>query len=270
MRAPHPALESLPSTHPRRALALVPLALVAGLLGCGSASDSADAGDGATAPESASRDSGTAGAADASFVDTGTPPSSTRRFRADAWADNWFALYEGDRLLKEDSVPITTERSFNAESFTFEAAYPLTLAFVLKDFKENDSGLEYIGKSNQQIGDGGFVFQLRDEALARTVLVSDAQWRCLAIHRAPLNPTCEKDTQPLQTCRWFSAPEPAGWRAPGFDDSGWPNAKLFTAAEVGPKDGYTTIAWDAAAKFVWSDDLRIDNTVVCRVTVLAP
>jgi hypothetical protein len=192
------------------------------------------------------------------------------RFRADAWADNWFAAYTGDRLLKEDSVPITTERSFNAESFTFDAVYPFTLAFVLKDFKENDSGLEYIGKSNQQIGDGGFVFQLRDEALGRAVLVSDAAWKCLAIHRAPLNPTCEKDPQPLQTCRWSSLPEPAGWRAPGFDDSAWPSAKLFTAAEVGPKDGYTTVAWESAARFIWSEDLRVDNTVLCRVTVRAP
>ena len=52
----------------------------------------------------------------------------------DVWADNWFALYVGDKLLIEDSVSITTERSFNAESFTFNADYPIVLNFVLKDF----------------------------------------------------------------------------------------------------------------------------------------
>ena len=47
-----------------------------------------------------------------------------------------------DALLVEDSESITTERSFNAERFSFEADYPLVLNFVVKDFKEDDSGLE--------------------------------------------------------------------------------------------------------------------------------
>ena len=46
--------------------------------------------------------------------------------RADVWADNWFRLWVNGELVGEDSVPITTERSFNAETFTFEAALPLT------------------------------------------------------------------------------------------------------------------------------------------------
>jgi hypothetical protein len=58
--------------------------------------------------------------------------------KGDVWADNWFAFYLGDKLLVEDSVPIATERSFNAETFTFKADYPLILNFVVKDFKEND------------------------------------------------------------------------------------------------------------------------------------
>ncbi|MBK7601025.1 MAG: hypothetical protein IPJ07_21900 [Acidobacteria bacterium] len=80
----------------------------------------------------------------------------------DVWADNWFALYLGDKLLIEDSVSITTERSFNAESFTFNADYPIVLNFVLKDFKQDDSGLEYIGTKKQQLGDGGFIAQFTD------------------------------------------------------------------------------------------------------------
>ena len=27
--------------------------------------------------------------------------------------------------------------------------------FIVKDYKQNDTGLEYIGTANQQIGDGG-------------------------------------------------------------------------------------------------------------------
>jgi hypothetical protein len=80
----------------------------------------------------------------------------------DVWADNWSALYIGDKLLIEDSVSPTTERSFNAESFTFKADYPIVLNFVVRDFKQDDSGLEYIGTQKQQLGDGGFIAQFTD------------------------------------------------------------------------------------------------------------
>ncbi|NBU93229.1 MAG: hypothetical protein EBS18_01460, partial [Actinobacteria bacterium] len=51
-------------------------------------------------------------------------------FQAEVWADNWFALYSGMSLVGEDSVPITTERSFNAEVIFFDAELPLTLNLV--------------------------------------------------------------------------------------------------------------------------------------------
>lgn len=210
-----------------------------------------------------------AGTAPTTGSSTGSSAGLTS-FRGEAWADNWFAVYRGDTLIAEDGVPITTERSFNAETFTFRAAYPLTLAFVLKDYKENDSGLEYIGKPNQQIGDGGFIFQLTDVTRNTLVLVSSSAWRCTVIHKAPLNPSCEKDAAPLQSCRWQSDPEPAGWKAATFDDRAWPLATEHTAAAVGPKEGYLQIAWTPTARFIWSPDLKLDNTVLCRVTVRAP
>ena len=203
-------------------------------------------------------------------VATGPSAGDSVAFRGEAWADNWFALFSGDRLLAEDRVPITTERSFNAETFAFKAVYPLTLAFVLKDYKENDSGLEYIGKANQQMGDGGFIFQLTDVGRNRKVLLTTTAFRCLVIHRAPLNPSCEKDANPLQSCQFRSDPEPTGWKAAGFDDRGWPQATEHTAAAVSPKDGYLQIAWDPAARFIWGPDLKLDNTVLCRATVSAP
>lgn len=226
-----------------RALLLTVLAV---LLGCGGA-DSASPPSGST-----------------------TPSAGVTEFKGEAWADNWFALYRGDTLLAEDAVPITTERSFNAETFTFRGGYPMTLAFVLKDYKANDSGLEYIGQPNQQIGDGGFILQLTDVTRNVKVLVSTSAWRCLVIHKAPLNPSCEKDPNPLQSCRWQSDPEPTGWKLAAFDDAGWPFATEHTAAAVGPKDGYLQIAWDPRARFIWSSDLKLDNTVLCRVTVRAP
>ena len=88
----------------------------------------------------------------------GLPPN----VKFEVWADNWFATYANGELVGEDSVPITTERSFNAETFSFDAGYPLTIAIEAKDFKETDSGIEYIGLDNQQMGDGGFIAQFTD------------------------------------------------------------------------------------------------------------
>ena len=88
-------------------------------------------------------------------------------FSADVWADNWFEMRMNGEQVAEDSVPITTERSFNAESFTFDAERPFVIGLVAKDFKENDTGLEYIGTGRQQMGDGGVIVQIRDAERAR-------------------------------------------------------------------------------------------------------
>lgn len=197
----------------------------------------------------------------------------TVRFQMDAWADNWFAAYLDETLLVEDSVPITTERSFNAETVTFKADYPLHLNFVLKDFKENDSGLEYIGKPRQQMGDGGFIMQLTDLNTGKVVAVTNANWACTVIHTAPLDPACAKETRPVAgvaPCTFRDLGEPTGWKRIGFDDSQWKATTIHSAAAVSPKGGYTQIKWDANAQFIWGADLKADNTVICRVTVNEP
>jgi len=90
-------------------------------------------------------------------------------------------------LVIEDSVSINTERSFNSETFTFKANYPLSLNFILKDFKENDTGLEYIGSRKQQLVDGGFIAQFTNKTSGEVIAVTDSDWRCTVIHNAPLD-----------------------------------------------------------------------------------
>jgi hypothetical protein len=75
-----------------------------------------------------------------------------KTFKIEVWGDNWVSVSANGEVVGEDSVPITTERSFNAETFSFQAAYPFTVAIEAKDFKETDSGIEYIGEANQQMG----------------------------------------------------------------------------------------------------------------------
>lgn len=192
------------------------------------------------------------------------------RFQLDAWADNWFAAYLGESLLVEDHVPITTERSFNAETVTFQAGYPLHLNFILKDYMANDTGLEYIGKPNQQMGDGGFIMQLTDLTRNRVVAVSNAEWACTVLQVAPLDKTCAAAANPeagVAPCTFQARSEPAGWQAATFDDSAWQATTVHTAAAVGPKGGYDQITWDGAAQFIWGADLQTDNTILCRITV---
>jgi hypothetical protein len=194
-----------------------------------------------------------------------TAQSST--FTAEVWADNWFSLYVNGELVGEDSVPITTERSFNAETITFTATYPLTIAMVTKDYKETDSGLEYIGEPNQQMGDGGFVAQFTDTATGEIVATTNSNWRGLVIQTAPLNVECEKSSDPNTECQFENLAEPSGWTESGFDDSSWQPATVYTADEVGVKEGYETITWDTNAELIWGSNLNTNNTILWRTLI---
>jgi hypothetical protein len=199
--------------------------------------------------------------------------AETINVKAEVWADNWFAFYNGDQLVKEDSVSITTERSFNSETFTFSASYPLTLNFIAKDFKENDSGLEYIGTNRQQMGDGGLIAQFTDADTGELIAVTDSNWTCTVIHEAPLDKSCERESNPVagqSPCGFTSLEEPVGWKDGNFDTSSWNNASIYTAEQVGPKDGYGQISWNSSAQFIWGSDLETDNTVLCKLIVSAP
>ena len=190
-------------------------------------------------------------------------------FSADVWADNWFDMRVNGQLVAEDSVSITTERSFNAESFEFEAERPFVVGVTAKDFKQDDTGLEYIGSRRQQMGDGGIILQIKDSKGA-VVAVSDETWRCMVIHKAPLDKSCakERDPQPGKgPCGFEASPAPTGWDKAGFDDKAWPRAHPYSARDVRPKDGYDRISWSRDAKLVWGPDLEQSNTILCRFTV---
>ncbi|MEL6298845.1 MAG: PEBP family protein [Pseudomonadota bacterium] len=195
-----------------------------------------------------------------------------RQVTAEIWVDNWFSLAVNGKPLLEDSVPFKTERSFNAERVTFRADLPMTLAFAFRDFIENDTGLEYIGSGRQQIGDGGAIAQFTDADTGAVLKGTDATWRCLVVHRAPLRPACAANRNPKVgegDCAAEIVQAPAGWQAPGFDDSEWPPATVHPRADVSPKGGYDKITWSERAKLIWSEDLKRDNTVLCRAVITA-
>jgi hypothetical protein len=196
--------------------------------------------------------------------------TATRTIKAEVWADNWFALYSGDTLIKEDSVSYNTERSFNSEIFSFTVTLPAQLSIVIKDYKENDTGLEYIGTGRQQIGDGGLIAQFVDSDSKQLLAVSNDTWRCKVVHQAPTNKSCERDADPQKTCKSVIESEPDNWKAATFDSSRWPKAVIHSAQDVRPHGGYGQVSWQPTAKFIWTEDLQIDNTLLCRFTISAP
>jgi len=196
--------------------------------------------------------------------------SKSVSFQAEVWADNWFSLYVNGKKVGEDSVPITTEKSFNSEKIKFTATYPLTIGLMAKDFVENASGLEYIGKSNQQIGDGGIVLQIRDLTTNQIVGYSDSSWKSLVAFKAPLNPECVSSKTPLIDCKSQTIKSPSSWYSTTFKDSSWSYATEFSKEAVGVKDGYFNIDWSKTAKLIWGSDLKLDNTILFRKIISAP
>jgi hypothetical protein len=196
--------------------------------------------------------------------------AETKSVTAEIWVDNWFSLYVNGENVGEDSVPITTERSFNAEKITFTADMPMTIGIMAKDFKENESGLEYIGTNRQQTGDGGMIAQFRDDATGEVIAVSDDAMKCLVVQHAPVDRSCAKESDPVAgvgACAFEMTDTPDDWADSEFDDNAWPHAVEHTVREVSPKQGYDEIKWDAAAQLVWSDDLVLDNTLLCRMNI---
>ena len=196
--------------------------------------------------------------------------AETRDITADIWVDNWFTVYANGEMVMEDPVSITIERSFNAETETFSVDLPVVIAIEAKDFKENESGLEYIGTGRQQMGDGGMIAQFKDAPTGNILAVTDASMKCLVVQHAPIEPSCEDETNPVAgegACDFIATDIPADWTSPEFDDSDWPAAIVHSAADVGPKDGYDEITWDDSAELVWGESLKQDNTLLCRLTI---
>jgi len=226
-----------------------------------------DSGDTAASSDTTASDNDTTAADDNSEPAPTEASNEASTFLVQVWADNWMAVYVDGELVGEDSVSITTERSFNAEEFTFEATYPFVLGIQAKDFMETESGIEYIGEANQQMGDGGLIAQVTDVASGEVVAVTDASTTAFITQRAPLNPACERSADPDSECESETNDVSTDWAAADFDDSDWSNATEWNAAAVSPKDGYDEIDWDSAAQLIWGTDLEIDNIIVFRMDV---
>lgn len=176
-------------------------------------------------------------------------PTMADTIKVNVYADNWFVLYINGRLAAVDSIPFTPH---NVISVDILPEYPMTIAVLAKDNADPKTGLEY----GDHIGDGGFIIKFGDGT------VSNASWKAKSFFRGPLdgdvrNPKAEH------------TPLPDKWWAVDFDDHAWGNATEFSEKRVNPKEPfYETDFKDA--KFIWSTDLDLDNTVIFRTRVEKP
>ncbi|MFO0909463.1 MAG: hypothetical protein U0794_14105 [Isosphaeraceae bacterium] len=177
-------------------------------------------------------------------------PGMSDTIQANIYADNGFVLYINGKLAAVDAIEFLPH---NVVSVDVLPSYPMTLAVMAKDNADPKTGMEY---ANTNIGDGGFILKLGDGT------VTNARWKAKAFSRGPVgrdatNPHVEE------------IPIPNNWYAVDFDDSGWASAREYTEEQVGPKAPFYEHDF-RGAKFIWSGDIELDNTVIFRHRVVAP
>lgn len=176
-------------------------------------------------------------------------PSIADTIKLNVYADNWFMLYVNGRLVAVDSIQFTPH---NVVSVDFLPEYPMTIAVLAKDNADPKTGMEY----GTSIGDAGLCIKFADGT------VTNASWKAKNFFHGPVN----SDTANPKV---IQDPLPANWWATDFDDSTWKNAKEYTVEQVDPKQPYFENDFESA-KFIWTDDISLDNTVIFRAKVEKP
>ena len=177
-------------------------------------------------------------------------PALTDTIRANIYADNWFSLSINGEVVAIDSI---TFLPHNVVSVDILPSYPMTIVVMAKDNADPKTGMEY---ANTNVGDGGFILKFADGT------VTDGSWKAKCFSRGPI----DGDTR---NPRVENIPIPDNWQAVEFDDSTWKKSREYSEQEIDPKQPY----YDAdfrGAKFIWTDDLLLDNTVIFRRTVARP
>lgn len=177
-------------------------------------------------------------------------PQMSDTVRANVYADNSFILYINGELVAVDSIAFVPHNVISADILP---SYPMTIAVMAKDNFDPKTGMEY---ANTNIGDGGFILKFSDGT------VTSGDWKAKKISWGPI----DRDTK---NPRIESVEVPNNWYAVDFDDSEWGKAKEYTEEQVGPKQPYFDSDF-MGAKFIWTDDIALDNVVLFRHVVKSP
>ena len=174
-------------------------------------------------------------------------PQMSDTVKANMYADNWFMLYINGELVAVDSIKFIPH---NVISVDILPTYPMTIAVMAKDNADPKTGMEY---ANTNIGDAGFILKFGDGT------VTNASWKAKKFSWGPID-------RDIKNPRVENVPIPENWYAVDFDDSSWGQAKEYTEEQVGPKQPFFEHDFNGA-KFIWTDDIELDNTVLFRHVV---
>ena len=176
-------------------------------------------------------------------------PAMEDTIKLNVYADNWFILYVNGKLRLVDPIDYMPH---NVVSVDFLPEYPMTIAILARDNADPKTGMEY----GDHIGDGGFIIKFADGT------VSNASWKAKSFFKGPLNHDAANP-------KVEHTPILENWFAADFDDSQWPQATEYTEERVNPKAPYFEADF-AGAKFIWSEDLDLDNTILFRTKIDKP
>lgn len=176
-------------------------------------------------------------------------PSMGDTIRAAMYADNWFVMYVNGKPVAVDSIDFLPH---NVVAVDLLPAYPMTIAVLAKDNADPMTGCEY----GNQIGDGGFILKFSDGT------VTSAAWKARSFHHGPINrdvsnPAVRRDVIPDD------------WYAVDFDDGVWANAVEYSQDRIRPKEPFFQHDFQDA-KWIWTGDLDLDNTVIFRYRIDRP
>ncbi|MFN8709756.1 MAG: hypothetical protein ACK526_08610 [Planctomyces sp.] len=177
-------------------------------------------------------------------------PQMSDTIRANIYADNSFELYLNGQLVAVDSIRFIPH---NVISVDILPEYPVTIAVRAHDNADPKTGMEY---ANTSIGDGGFILKFADGT------VTNSSWKAMCVSSGPVG----GDTKNPRT---ESVPEPPNWMSPEFDDSSWGPATEYTEEQIDPKAPFFEHDFNNA-RFIWTDDLKLDNTILFRHVVKSP
>jgi hypothetical protein len=176
-------------------------------------------------------------------------PGLSDTTKANVYADNWFVLYLNGKLTAVDSIDFLPH---NVVSVDILPEYPMTIAVMAKDNADPKTGLEY----GSHIGDAGFILKFADGT------VSNASWKAKSFFKGPLN-------RDVANPKVEHTPIPEDWFAVNFDDSKWPNATEYNQERIDPKEAFFKSDF-TGARFIWTDDLDLENTVILRARIEKP
>ncbi len=176
-------------------------------------------------------------------------PSMADTIKVNTYADNWFMLYINGKPVAVDSIDFLPH---NVVTIDILPEYPMTIAVLAKDNADPKTGLEY----GDHIGDAGFIIKFADGT------VSNASWKAKCFFTGPLN-------RDVRNPKVWTEPLPKEWWAVNFDDTKWEHAVEFTQERVNPKKPFYDADF-SGAKFIWTKDLDLDNTVIFRTKIEKP